>query len=223
MDINYKIIGGDGLEYGPVTLEEMKEWIRDGRVAWMSRVWRSDLASWAQADRYSELRPDLARLQQAAEVRAVRPCGFWARLAAHILDQLIWGTIFFVIWTPIAQARHWALPVFPRELTDTTLQQFFQQMSVWMDRAAPVLYPVFLLYDVLLTGHFGATLGKMAIGARVTLVNGSPIGYNRALLRWLASRVSDLTFCFGYFLIALRKDKRALHDLLAGTRVVYKR
>jgi uncharacterized RDD family membrane protein YckC len=222
MDINYKIIGGDGLEYGPVSLEEIKEWIRDGRVAWMSRVWRSDLESWSPADRYTELRPDLARLRQAAAARAERPCGFWARLAAHILDQLIWGMIFFVIWTPIAQAYHWTMPEWPRELTDTTLQKFFQDMSVWIDHAAPVLYPVYLLYDVLLTGRFGATLGKMAVGARVTMRDGSAIGYNRALLRWLASRLSDLTFCLGYFLIAARADKRGLHDLLAGTKVVYK-
>jgi uncharacterized RDD family membrane protein YckC len=222
MDVNYKIIGGDGLEYGPVSLGEIKEWIRDGRVAWMSRVWRSDLESWSPADRYTELRPDLARLRQAAATRAERPCGFWARLAAHILDQLIWGMIFFVIWAPLAQMRHWTMPVWPRELTDATLQQFFQQMSLWIDHAAPVLYPVYLLYDVLLTGRFGATLGKMAVGARVTMRDGSAIGYNRALLRWLASRLSDLTFCAGYFLIAIRADKRGLHDLLAGTKVVYK-
>jgi uncharacterized RDD family membrane protein YckC len=224
MDVNYKIIGGDGVEYGPATLAEIQEWIRDGRVAWMSRVWRSDLASWSPADRYTELRPDLARLQEAtAAARELRPCGFWARLAAHVLDQLIWGAIFFAIWTPIAQARHWALPTFPQELTDATVEQFRQQLALWMDRSAPVLYPVFLLYDVLLTGRFGATIGKWAIGARVTMKDGSPIGYNRALLRWLASRLSDLTFGFGYLLIAMRPDKRALHDLLAGTKVVYKR
>ncbi len=51
------------------------------------------------------------------------------------------------------------------------------------------------------------------------MLDGSPIGYNRALLRWLACRVDDF-FVFGYLLIALRRDKRALHDLLAGTKVV---
>jgi uncharacterized RDD family membrane protein YckC len=39
-------------------------------------------------------------------------------------------------------------------------------------------------------------------------------------LRWLAARLSDILF-FGYILIGLRRDKRALHDLLAGTKVVY--
>jgi len=162
------------------------------------------------------------RSLQRIAAAVVRPCGFWARLAAHILDQLIWGMIFFAIWTPIAQARHWPMPDWPRDLTDVTFQKFLQDLSLWIDRAAPVLYPVYLFYDVFLTGRFGATFGKMAVGARVTLRDGSPIGYNRALLRWLASRLCDLTFCAGYLLIAVRADKRGLQDLLAGTRVVYK-
>jgi uncharacterized RDD family membrane protein YckC len=62
----------------------------------------------------------------------------------------------------------------------------------------------------------------MAIGAKITLLDGSPISYNRALLRWLAARLSDVLF-LGYILIALRRDKRGLHDLLAGTKVVFKR
>jgi uncharacterized RDD family membrane protein YckC len=63
----------------------------------------------------------------------------------------------------------------------------------------------------------------MAIGARIVVWDGSRLGYTRAALRWLAARVSDLFFGAGYLLIGLRADKRALHDLLAGTRVVYKR
>ena len=94
--------------------------------------------------------------------------------------------------------------------------------TIGVDKALPIFYPIFLLYDVLLNGRFGATVGKMAIGAKITMLDGSPIGYNRALLRWLAARLSDIFF-FGYILIALRRDKRALHDLLAGTKVVFKR
>src|SRR5438045_4761958 len=32
MDTNYKIIGADGQEYGPVNLAEVKAWIADGRI-----------------------------------------------------------------------------------------------------------------------------------------------------------------------------------------------
>ena len=46
MELTYKIIGGDGVEYGPVAMEEIRRWIVDGRVAPTNHVWRSDLGRW---------------------------------------------------------------------------------------------------------------------------------------------------------------------------------
>jgi uncharacterized RDD family membrane protein YckC len=226
MDTQYKIIGGDGAEYGPAPLAELKDWIRDGRVAAMTKVWRSDLSIWSPADRYTELHEELASLHAAASAAADRvlpPAGFWARLAAYLIDHIVLVVIFLAVWTPIAAPRHWQIPDLPAApLTDAAMQQFREQFSSWMDKAIPIFYPLFLLYDVLLNGRFGATVGKMMIGAKITMLDGSPIGYNRALLRWMAARLSDVLF-FGYVLIGLRRDKRGLHDLLAGTKVVYKR
>jgi uncharacterized RDD family membrane protein YckC len=205
-------------------LAELKNWIRDGRVAAMTKVWRSDLSFWSPADRYTELHEELARLNAsvaAAADHALPPAGFWMRLAAFMIDFILLTIIFLAVWTPIAGPRHWQIPEPPRTLTDASLQQYNEQL--WMNNILPVFYAVFLLYSVLLNGRFGATVGKMAIGAKITRPDGSPIGYTRALLRWLAARLSDFFFFSGYLLIALRGDKRALHDLLAGTKVVYKR
>jgi uncharacterized RDD family membrane protein YckC len=226
MDIQYKIIGGDGVEYGPAPLAELKNWIRDGRVAAMTKVWRSDLSIWSPADRYTELLEELARLNAsvaAAADRALPPAGFWVRFAAYMIDHILLAVIFLAVWTPIAGPRHWQMPEVPRTLTDASMHQYLEQFGSWRVKALPVFYPIFLVYDVLLNGRFGATVGKMAIGAKITRLDGSPIGYNRALLRWLASRLSEFLFFSGYLLIALRGDKRALHDLLAGTKVVFKR
>jgi uncharacterized RDD family membrane protein YckC len=219
METQYKIIGGDGAEYGPAPLDELKSWIRDGRVAAMTKVWRSDLSAWSPANRYTELRGDLATLHAAAD-RALPAAGFWARLAAFIIDIVVLTFIFVAVWTPLAAKQHWQMPEMPQTFTDASLQLYRDQ--IWANGVMTVFYAVFVLYDVLLNGRFGATIGKMAIGAKITLVDGSPIGYGRALLRWLAARVSDLLF-FGYFLIVMRRDKRALHDLLAGTKVVFKK
>jgi uncharacterized RDD family membrane protein YckC len=222
MQAEYKIIGGDGAEYGPATLEELRSWIRDGRVAGMTQVWRSDAAAWSPAAGYAELGGELRRLHAAAAV-AAKPCGFWARLAAYVIDAVILGAIFQLVWTLLGESRLWTLPVVPTVVTDAALQQFLQDWRGWANHALPFYYPLYFLYDVLFNGRYGATIGKMAIGARIVLLDGSPIGYRRAAWRWLAARLSDL-FCFaGYVLIALRADKRALHDLLAGTRVIYKR
>lgn len=226
MDTQYKIIGGDGIEYGPAPLAELKSWIRDGRVAAMTKVWRSDLSIWSPADRYTELHDDLAQLHAAASAafdRALPAAGFFARLAAAIIDFMLLAVLFGAVWTPIAAANHWQLPEAPATLTEASLRDYYAQCMPWADKAMPVFYPIFLLYDVLLNGRFGATIGKMAIGAKITKLDGSPIGYSRALLRWLAARLSDFFFFAGYILIALRPDKRALHDLLAGTKVVFKR
>lgn len=225
MNVQYKIIGGDEVEYGPATLAELKDWIRDGRVAGMTKVWRSDLAMWARADRYTELFEDLARLHESALAAASRtapPAGFWARLAAWVIDMILLTILFAVVWTPIAEPRHWQLPDPPQTITPATVQAYQDQFYACAYRVLPIFYPIFLLYDVLLNGRFGATVGKMAIGAKITMLDGSPIGYGRALLRWLAQRLSDFLF-ISYILIGLRRDKRSLHDLLAGTKVVFRR
>src|SRR5665213_1862292 len=117
MQSEYKIIGGDGVEYGPATLEELQSWIRDGRVAGMTQVWRSDMAAWSPAAGYAELGGELARLNAAAAASA-SPCGFWARLGAYVIDAAILGAIFQLVWTQLGPSHIWTLPALPTVLTD---------------------------------------------------------------------------------------------------------
>jgi uncharacterized RDD family membrane protein YckC len=49
------------------------------------------------------------------------------------------------------------------------------------------------------------------------------VGYAIATGRYFASLVSRLILGIGYLLVVFRADKRALHDLMAGTRVVFRR
>jgi uncharacterized RDD family membrane protein YckC len=56
----------------------------------------------------------------------------------------------------------------------------------------------------------------MLAGVRVVLASGEPLGYARALVRYVAW----LLLLFAFLVVAVRGDKRGLHDLLAGTRVV---
>jgi uncharacterized RDD family membrane protein YckC len=75
-------------------------------------------------------------------------------------------------------------------------------------------------YFVLGHGTAGQTLGKRLLGARVVDESGEPIGYLRALGRFLATIVAALPFGLGLAAAWLRRDRRGLHDLLAGTRVI---
>jgi len=213
MDTTYKIIGADGAEYGPITLDELKAWVLDGRVAGPTHVWRDDSSRWSPASQYSELQPELERVESALghSGARTRPVGFWARVGAYLIDVMVLQGIFLAIWGPPP-----AIPSAANGLPN--FDALYEQLG-------PLLgYRILIQmgYTVLFNGQFGATLGKLAIGARIVTVNGNPIGFGRAFLRWLATIASNITLGFGYLMVAFRQDKRALHDLLAGTKVVTK-
>lgn len=65
-----------------------------------------------------------------------------------------------------------------------------------------------------------ASPGKHALGMRVVDRDGEGVGIARASLRYLASALSWLTLNLGHLLAAVPPQKRALHDYIAGTRVV---
>ncbi len=67
----------------------------------------------------------------------------------------------------------------------------------------------------------GRTFGMAAVGTRATRVDGSDLDGWHAVLRVLAFPLSFLVFGVGFLLILVNRDRRALHDLIAGTAVVY--
>lgn len=67
-----------------------------------------------------------------------------------------------------------------------------------------------------------ATPGKRALGLRATALDGESLSWPRTALRHFAGALSWLTLNLGHALAAWTPQKRALHDLLAGTRVLAK-
>lgn len=65
-----------------------------------------------------------------------------------------------------------------------------------------------------------ATLGKLAVGIKVTGDDGQRISLARGVGRFFATIVSSLTLCIGYIMAGFTDRKRALHDMLASTLVV---
>ena len=55
MDATYKLIGTDGNEYGPVTLEQVRDLAKEGRLAGSTQVRRSDQSGWSSAAALPEL------------------------------------------------------------------------------------------------------------------------------------------------------------------------
>ena len=64
-----------------------------------------------------------------------------------------------------------------------------------------------------------ATLGKLAIGAAVTDMQGNRITFARGSLRFFGKVLCVLTLFIGFLLIAFTSYKQGLHDKIAGTLV----
>jgi uncharacterized RDD family membrane protein YckC len=79
-----------------------------------------------------------------------------------------------------------------------------------------------LYYTLFEASSKQATLGKMALGIKVTDLDGEPITFARANGRYWAKIISTLTLLVGYIMAAFTERKQALHDILAGCLVVQK-
>jgi uncharacterized RDD family membrane protein YckC len=78
-----------------------------------------------------------------------------------------------------------------------------------------------LLYFAYPLAVAGRTFGMTVLGLRAVRADGTDLPAGRAVLRVAAFPLSFLLFGFGFVLIVLRRDHRALHDLIAGSAVIY--
>ena len=132
-----------------------------------------------------------------------RPAGFWIRAGALAVDfalfflvQVSFGFIGGKLWGAAVRDAPWFLP----------LVWFFTLVFAGA-------------YTTLLHALGGQTIGKMLARVRVVVGDGEPPPLGTSLLRYAGYFASCATFGFGYLMAGLRWDKRALHDLIAGTRV----
>ena len=77
------------------------------------------------------------------------------------------------------------------------------------------------LYFAYSWGASGRTLGMAALGVKVVSADGADATARQAVIRTLAFPLSFLFFGLGFLGIVVQRDRRALHDLIAGTAVVY--
>jgi uncharacterized RDD family membrane protein YckC len=89
----------------------------------------------------------------------------------------------------------------------------------------PIPLGAFLLllnggYLVAFTAAGGQTIGKMMTGVRVMGDDGQRVDVAGAVLRGAGCLLSIVTLGLGYLPVFFSADARALHDRIAGTRVV---
>jgi uncharacterized RDD family membrane protein YckC len=147
--------------------------------------------------------------------------GFWVRLSALMVDGLVLGVIQFIfIYLPF-MAYLYNLGLF--NVQDPEMIQG-AMMSL-----APIIIAVqgatLLLYVgyfvVLTAGKHQGTIGKRSMGIYVRKRDGGRIWFGSSVVRFVGYIISWIPFGLGYLMAAFQKQKLALHDIIAGTEVVY--
>jgi uncharacterized RDD family membrane protein YckC len=120
--------------------------------------------------------------------------GFMRRVSAYLVDTLVMLAPLLAIRFALERGSFWT-PV-------------LQLAAWWIYKAG------------LESGPRQATLGKRALGIKVTRLQGERVSFARATGRFFAMMVSGFILGIGFLMAAFTRRKQALHDLMASCLVV---
>lgn len=211
---------------GPVDAFFLQDAVRRGQLPRTTMVWREGMAQWTSFSD-SDLNegagdlpdhgvtsaqpPPLPALPGHLKSQEVHYAGFWRRYLALFLDQLILGVSLLLGGLAIAFALGW----FNNAPTQSV--PAFQGLFYLIYFLAAPFY-----YALQESSQYQATLGKRALGIKVTDLAGERLTFSNALGRWFAAALSYLTLYVGFVMAAFTQRKQALHDMVAKTLVVDK-
>jgi uncharacterized RDD family membrane protein YckC len=186
-----------------------------------------------QTNPYSPPEADIASAGAAPSLGASDLASRGARFGGALVDGLIYmvalAPVFVGTFTAaMAQARAGGPPVAPGA-RPSGVEMFAAAGTLGLVSAALLL--VLMGVNWYLLTKRGQTIGKIAAGTRVVLLDGSraPFGRVVALRAWplliiqyvpVLARPVGTPLSFIDILFIFRKDRRCLHDLIAGTKVV---
>ncbi len=223
----FTIIGADGKEYGPVTSANITDWIAAGRANLQTKARREGETEWKPLGDFPEFSappllanqgpppiPTLAVAPAAANPSlGLAPASRWLRFAARLIDGVIGGLCVSPGFVILASAGVFSTPDHPN--TALMLGGFAAMGAILL---------LLLAVQIYLLVTRGQTIGKKMLGIKIVNFDdeANPGFVKVFLLRAVVNAFigvvpfySLVDACFIF-----RDDRRCLHDLIAGTKVV---
>ena len=158
------------------------------------------------------------KLREGVAARgAVHYGGFWIRVVAILIDGAILFTVGMLLNVvgALVFAKGGGIRA-PGVMVAYSGALLAYQGVIFLLNLA-----IYLSYQVYFLTRYGATPGKMALRLKVITSSGGPISVPLAIGRFFANYVSGLTLGIGYIMAGFDEQKRALHDRICDTRVIY--
>jgi uncharacterized RDD family membrane protein YckC len=132
--------------------------------------------------------------------------GFWLRVIASIIDGILIQILLFICIFPI---------VILLAIMGSGTEASLQIVNILIGLVISWLY-----YTLLESSNWQATIGKKALGLKVTDLQGQQIGFGRANARYWSKILSALILMIGFLMVAFTEKKQGLHDMIASTLVL---
>ncbi|TBR36027.1 MULTISPECIES: RDD family protein [Dyella] len=235
-------IGRDGERHGPYQESDVRQWLRSGEVSPADLGWYDGMSDWKPlSSLYPQDLPDAAPAftpppvppadhasswATAAQPRAalMTYAGFWKRVGAYILDVLVLWIPNMIIGGLMGANEAYAVYMQASQAAASDPQLALHALQTYFDSIMPALMVetvlAWLYFAVLESSSWQGTVGKRALGIRVTDMDGKRLSFLRATARYFGKVISAFTFCIGFLMVAWTERKQGLHDLLAQTLVV---
>ena len=219
----FTIIGGDGKEYGPVSADQIRSWIAAGRANLQTQAKAIGSDQWQRLGDFPEFAgpavpPIIGGLDPTLADRGVR-------LLAALLD---WVFSMIVAVPGAVMYGFTALRALSDSAANGSIDESVLAGNVPALATMGVGMFALVIVQIWLISTRGQTLGKMIFGIRIVRAdNGQYPGFLRGwLLRnFVPGIVECIPFLGGFFFLVdvcfiFGAERRCLHDLIAGTRVV---
>jgi uncharacterized RDD family membrane protein YckC len=163
--------------------------------------------------------PSVNRSGPHDRVLFVRAAGFPRRLVAAAIDAALVLVVASLVTAAAAVMLGVPLPR-SKELGPDLLLAGILDRNPMAVGAAGVFLGIGALYHIYLGGITGQTVGKRLMRLRVIGGRGTPPGPVGGIIRFAALVLSILPAGLGWLWCLFDRERRALHDHLAGTYVI---
>lgn len=152
--------------------------------------------------------------------------GFWLRFVAYVIDYILIYVVQSFLFVPLLAMMGLSFAsgmADPSNMSEAEAIGMVGSMMAMAGTTFLLSSIIGILYWTLMeSSKYQATIGKMALGLRVTDVDGQNLDFVKALIRNVCKIISGMILFIGYIMAGFTEKKQGLHDIIAGTLVVKK-
>jgi uncharacterized RDD family membrane protein YckC len=150
--------------------------------------------------------------------------GFWLRFVAYIIDTVIIYSLQSFIFMPLFGLL--GISFASRDFENMSDAEVMGAIGAVTALSTGVIFLssvlAILYWSLMESSKYQATVGKLALGLKVTDMDGNSLDFVKALVRNICKILSGMVMFIGYIMVGFTEKKQGLHDIIANTLVVKK-